>query len=152
LLEQGTEIEIPIEDELGVIVWTAGIISSCQVGSLDFKAEFPGSTLDKGTWRQTRSRADMDITWRLPPTLRKRQPAVHMILTTQGYTPWHHPHHGSHWLRLQPRGACIYGDHVLKDDEQNRIYGWRKALSTMNMSSRRRGRQDFTMSSAIEII
>ena len=28
LLEQGTEIEIPIEDELGVTFWTAGIISS----------------------------------------------------------------------------------------------------------------------------
>jgi len=26
LLEQGTEIEIPIEDELGVISWAAGII------------------------------------------------------------------------------------------------------------------------------
>jgi len=92
----------------------------------------------------------MDITWRLPPTLRKRQPAVHMILTTQGYTPWHHPHHESHWLRLQPRGAWIYGDHVLKDDEQNRIYGWRKVLSTMNMGFKRLCRQDFTMSSAIE--
>ena len=33
---------------------------------------------------------------------------------------------------------------------EGRIYGWRKALSTMNMSSRRRGRQDFTMSSAVE--
>ena len=46
LLGQGTEIEIPIEDELGVIFWTAGIISFCQVGSLDFRAEFLGSPLD----------------------------------------------------------------------------------------------------------
>ena len=120
------------------------------MGSLDFKAEFPGSVLDEGILRQTRSRADMDITWRLPPALRKRQPAVHMILNTQGYTPWHHPHHGSHWLRLQPRGAWTYGNHVLKDDEENRVYGWRKALSTIHMGSKRLCRQNFTMSSAIE--
>jgi hypothetical protein len=150
LLEQGTEIEVPIEDEQGVTFWIAGEVSICHVGSLDFRAEFPGSTLDKGIWKQTRSRADMDITWRLPPALRKRQPAVHMILNTQGYTPWHHPHHGSQWLRLQPRRAWIYGNHVLMDDEQNRVYGWRIALPTMNMGSSRLGRQDFTMSSAIE--
>jgi len=150
LLEQGTEIEIPIEDELGVISWTAGIISSYQVGSLDFRAEFLGNTLDTGTWRQTRSRADMDVTWHLPPTLRRKQPAVHMILTTQGYTPWHHPQHGSHWLRLQPRGAWVYGEHDLNYNEQNRIFGWRKGLSTMNMDLENSGGQDFTMSSAIE--
>jgi len=150
LLEQGTEIEIPIEDELGVISWTAGIISSYQVGSLDFRAEFLGNTLDTGTWRQTQSRADMDVTWCLPPTLRRRQQAVHMILTTQGYTPWHHPQHGTHWLRLQPRGAWVFGEHDLNYNEQNRIFRWRKGLSTMNMSLEYSGGQDFTMSSAIE--
>jgi len=150
LLEQGTEIEVPIEDEQGLTFWIAGEVSVCHVGSLNFRAEFPGSTIDKGTWKQTRSRADMDITWRLPPALRKRHPAVHMILNPQAYTPWHHPHHGSQWLRLQPRGAWIYGNHVQMDAEQNRVYGWRTALSTMNMGSIRRGRQDFTMSSAIE--
>jgi len=150
LLEQGTKIEVPTEDEQGVAFWIAGEVSICHVGSLDFRAEFPGSILDKGMWKQTWSRADMDITWRLPPALRKRQPAVHMILNTQGYTPWHLPQHGSHWLRLQPRGAWIYGSHVLKDDEQNRVYGWRKAFSTINMGSKRLCRQDFTMSLAIE--
>jgi len=102
LLVQGPEIEIPTEDEQGVTFWVAGEVSSHQRGSLNFKAEFPGSALDKGIWRQIQSRADMDIIWRLPPELRKRVPAVHMILNTQGYTTWHHPHHGSHWLRLQP--------------------------------------------------
>ena len=79
MLEQGTEIEIPIEDELGAITWVAGMISSIQMGSLDFQAEFLGSAIDAGTWRQTRSRAEMDVTWRLPPALRRRQPAVHII-------------------------------------------------------------------------
>ena len=102
-LVQGTEIEIPLEDEQGVTFLVAGVVSSPhQRGSLNFKAEFPGSALDKGIWRQIRSRADMDIIWRLPTELRKRSPAVHMILNTQGYTPWHLPHHSSHWLRLQP--------------------------------------------------
>ena len=40
LLEEGTKIEIPIEDDLGAITWVAGTISSIQVGSLDFQAEF----------------------------------------------------------------------------------------------------------------
>jgi len=122
-LEQGTEIEIPIEDEQGVTSWIAGEVSICHEGSLDFRAEFPGSILETGVWRQTRSRADMDVTWRLPPALRKRHPATHMILNTQGYTPWHHPRSGSHWLRLQPRGAWTYGDHMEMADEQNRTYG-----------------------------
>jgi len=114
LLEQGTKIEIPMEDDQGVTFWIAGEISSYQTGSLNFKAEFPGCGMDVGIWSQTRNRADMDITWRLPPEYWKRQSAVHMILNTQGYTPWHHPHHGSHWLRLQTRGAWTYGDHELK--------------------------------------
>jgi len=150
VLEQGTEIEIPIEDEQGVTFWIAGEVSICHEGCLKFRAEFPGSTPDTGIWKQTRSRADMDVTWRLPPALRKRQPAVNMILNTQGYTPWHHPQSGSHWLRLQSRGAWTYGDHVEMDAEQNRVYGWRIALSTTKMGFRRPGRQDFTMSSAIE--
>jgi len=149
LLEQGTEIEIPIEDELEVTSWAAGIISSYQMGSLDFRAEFLGSAINAGTWRQTRSRADMDVTWRLPPALWRRQPAVHMILTTQGYTPWHHPQHGSHWLRLQPRGAWVYWEHARNHNKQNRIFGWRNGLSTMNMDLEHSGGQDFTMSSAI---
>jgi len=123
---------------------------SYRMGSLNFKAEFPGCELDVGIWRQTRNRADMDITWRLPPELRERQLAVHMILNTQGYTPWHHPHHVSHWLRLQPRGAWTYGDHELKDDEQNRVYRWRKALVTIHFGYHCQCVQVFTMSSAIE--
>jgi len=104
LLEIGTKIEIPIKDAQGVTFWIAGEVSSYRTGSLTFKAEFPGCELDVGFWSQTRNRADMEITWRLPPIydFRERQSAVHMILNTQGYTPWHHPHHGSHWLRLQP--------------------------------------------------
>ena len=145
VLEQGTDIEIPIEDEQGVTSWIAGKVSICHEGSLDFRAEFPGSTLDTGVWRQIRSRVDMDVTCRLPPTLRKRQPSVHMILNTQGYTPRHHPRSGSRWLRLQPRGAWTYGDHVEMDAEQNRVYGWRTALSTINMGFRRPGRQDFNI-------
>ena len=65
-LEKGTEIEIPIEDELGAITWIAGTISSIQAGSLDFQAEFRGSAIDSDTWRQTRNRAEMEVTWRLP--------------------------------------------------------------------------------------
>ena len=129
--------------------WVVGVVSSNQEGSLNFKAEFPGSALNKGIWRQTQSRADMEITWRLPPELQKRLPAVHMILNIQGYTPWYHPHHGSHWLRLQPQGVWTYGNHVLMSDEQGRVFGWRTALSTLNMGSKRLCRQDFNMSCAI---
>ena len=67
LLEIGTEIEIPIEDAQGVIFWIAGEVSSFRTESLSFKAEFPGCQLDVGIWSQTRNRADMEITWRLPP-------------------------------------------------------------------------------------
>jgi len=73
----------------------------------------------------------MEITWRLPHTW-ERQPAVHMILHTQSFTPWHHPRHGSNWLRLQTRGAWTYGDHELADDRLNKVYGWRKALAMIN--------------------
>jgi len=77
VLEQGTEIEIPIEDEQGVTFWIASEVSICHEGSLNFRAEFPSRTLDTGIWKQTRSRADMDVTWLLPPALRRRQTAVH---------------------------------------------------------------------------
>ena len=87
VLEQGTEIEIPIEDEQGVTSCIAGEVSICHERSLDFRNKFPDSILDTGVWRQTRSRADMDVTWRLPPALRKRHLATNMILNTQGYTP-----------------------------------------------------------------
>ena len=109
----------------------ASEVSSYHTGSLNFKAEFPGCVLDEGIWRQTWNRTNMVITWSLPPELRERQLGVQMILNTQGYTPWHHPH--PHWLRLQPRGAGTYGDHVLKDDKQNRVYGWRTVLATIHI-------------------
>jgi hypothetical protein len=73
-----------------------------------------------------------------------------MILTAQGYTPWHHPQHGSHWLRLQPRGAWDYEEQDLKCNTQERIFGWRKGLSMMNIDVVHSGGQDFDMSSAIE--
>jgi len=101
ILENGTKIEIPIEDEQGAITWIAGVITSIQEGSLDFQVIFRGSAIDSGTWRQTRNRAEMEATWRLSPALRRRQPSVHIILTT----PWHHPYHGSYWLRLYVRGG-----------------------------------------------
>jgi len=72
VLEKGTEIEIPLEDEYGAITWVAGTVTSTQRGTLDFQVKFPGSALDSGTWTQTRSRAEMEGTWRLPPTLRRR--------------------------------------------------------------------------------
>jgi len=118
ILEKGTEIEIPIEDELGAITWIEGRISSIQAGSLEFQTCFRGSRIDSGTWIQTRNRAEMEVTWRLPPALRRRQPSVFIILTTQGYSPWHHPRHGSHWLRLQPRGAWAYKEH---DEDLNLV-------------------------------
>ena len=152
VLEIGTEIEIPNEDAQGATFWIAGEVSSFRTGSLSFKVEFPGCELDVGIWSQTRNRADMEITWRLPPiyNFRERQSAVHMILNTHGYTPWHHPHHGSHWLRLQPRGAWAYGDHESEGDEQSKVYGWRKALATMHIGHHGLRGQGFTMRSAIE--
>ena len=63
VLEKGTEIEIPLEDEYGAITWAAGRITSIQVGTLDVQVKFPGSAIDSGTWIQTRSRAEMEVTW-----------------------------------------------------------------------------------------
>jgi len=92
----------------------------------------------------------MEVTWRLPPTLRRRQLSVHIILTAQGYSPWHHPRHGSHWLRLQPRGAWAYKTHDVYGYTQDRVFGWRRGLSMMNMDVEHTGGEDFGMSSAIE--
>ena len=68
-MEKGIKIEIPIEDEYGAKTWIAGEITSIQAGSLDFQVGFRGSRIDSGTWRQTRNRAEMEVTWRLPPRM-----------------------------------------------------------------------------------
>jgi len=143
ILEEGTEIEIAIEDELGAITWIPGRVTSIQQGSLEFQASFKGCGINAGTWTRTRDRADMEATWRLPPALRRRTPSVFIILTTQGYTPWHHPQLGSHWLRLQPRGAWNY------KTNKDRTFGWRRGLSMMNMDEPNSGGGDFDMESAI---
>jgi len=150
VLEKGTEIEILLKDEYGAITWVAGTVTSTQKGSLDFQVIFPGGAIDSGTWAQTRSRAEMEGTLRFPPALQKRQPGVHAILSTQGYTPWHHSQHGSHWLRLQPRGAWKYKTHNVYGIPQRRSYGWRMGLSMMNMDNDNSGGQDFGMRSFVE--
>jgi len=149
-LEKGTKIEIPLEDEYGAITWVAGTVTSTQKGSMDFQVKFPGSAIDSGTWTQTRSRAEIEGTWRLPPAMRRRQPGVHTILSTQGYTPWHHAQHGSHWLRLQPRGAWKYKTLNVHGIPQGRVYGWRMGLSMMNRDDDNSGGHDFDMSSFVE--
>jgi len=146
VLEKGIEIE----DEYGAITWVAGMVTSTQGGTLDFQVKFPGSAIDSGTWTQTRNRAEMETTWRLPPALRRRQPSVHAILTMQGYTPWHHPQHGSHWLRLQPRGAWNSKTHDVHGIPQCEVYGWRMGLSMMNMDDENSGGHDFDMCSFVE--
>ena len=125
-------------------------ISSIQVGSLEFQTCFRGSRIDSGTWRPARNRAEMEVTWRLPPALRRRQPSVFIILTAQGYSPWHHPRHGSHWLRLQPRGAWAYKEQNVHGFKQDRVFGWRRGLSMLNMDMVHSGGKDFEMRSAIE--
>jgi len=87
VLEKLTEIEIPLKDEYGAITWVDGTVTSTTKGSLEFKVTFPGSPIDEGIWTQTRSRAEMEGTSRLPPAMRRRQPGTHTILSTQGYTP-----------------------------------------------------------------
>jgi len=150
ILEKGTEIEIAIEDELGATTWIPGRVTSTQQGSLEFQAAFRGCVINTGIWSWSRNRADMEATWRLPPPLRRRQPSIFIILTTQGYTPWHHPQHGSHWLRLQPRGVWQYTTHNVHCIKRGKTYGWRRGLSTMNMDVGNSGGGDFSFDSAIE--
>jgi len=144
-LEKGTKIEIPYTDEYGVIAWRDGRVSSTTQGSLTFKVRFPGSDMDHDNWTLTRSRADMESTWRLAPATRKRQQGVYAILSTQGYTPWHHSHHGSHWLRLQPRGAWKYKTHNVHGSLQDDIFGWRIGLSMMHIDDYIAGGTEFTI-------
>ena len=91
------------------------------------------------------------LRWRLhgvsPPPLRLQQPYDFFIPTTQGYTPWHHPLLGSHWLRLQPRGAWQYNDHNI---ERGEILGWRRGLSEKCMNVGYSGGGVFSFDSAIE--
>jgi hypothetical protein len=96
VLVKGAMIEIPFRNEYGEPTWMKGRVSSTTEGSLKFKFRFLGSDMDHENWAQIRSRADMESTWRLPPATRRRLQGVHAILSTQGYTPWHHSHHGSH--------------------------------------------------------
>jgi len=117
---------------------------------LKFQVVFQGCEIDSGNWSQTRSRADMESTWRFPPESRRRQPGVHAILSTKGYTPWHHPQHGSHWLRLQPRGAWKYKTHDAQDIPQGDLFGWRMGLSMMNMDDFHPGGHDFHMRTIVE--
>jgi len=148
-LAAGTEIEIPVEDVHGTTFWIPGQVTSVQTDSLILKIQFPGCLPSRGGRSRTRSRADMEITWRLPNAW-ERQPSVDMILQTQGFTPWHHPHHGSHWLRLQPRGAWTYGKHEYVDDCPDKVYGWWKAMAAIIAGSSVPREQVFTMTSAIE--
>jgi len=61
-LEEGTEIEIAIEDELGAITWIPDRVTSIQKGSLEFQVFFQGCRIDAGTWTRTRNRAEMEAT------------------------------------------------------------------------------------------
>jgi len=148
-LDTGTKIEIPMEDVQGIIFWIAGKFTSAQTGSLIFKVQFLGCVPGGGAWSRKQSRADMKITWRLPKAW-VRQPSVHLILHTHGYTPWHHPRHGSHWLTLQPRGVWTYGTHEYVDDSLVKVCGWRKAMATISAWSSGAREQVFTMGSAVE--
>jgi len=148
VLVKGTKIELPFENEYGKHTWIKGRVSSTTVGSLKFKFIFLGDP-DHDNWAQTRSRADMEITWRLPPATRKGQLEACTILAPQGYTPWHHSHHCSHWLRLQPRGAWKYKTHNAHGSPQAAIVGWRMGLSMRHFDSSAGG-TEFTMSSFAE--
>ena len=150
VLEKGDLIKIPLKDEYDDVTWVDGMVTSTTKGSLNFKVVFPGCEIDSGKWSQTRSRAEMEKTWRLPPATRRRQPGVRAILSTQGYTPWHHSHSGSHWLRLQPRGAWQYKTHNIHGSSQGKIFGWRMGLSILNMDDHYSGGHDFKMCSFVE--
>ena len=150
VLDKGTLIEIPLIDEYEAVTWVDGTVTSITEGSLKFKVVFQGCEIDSGNWSQTRSRADMESTWRFPPDSRRRQPGVHAILATKGYTPWHHPQHGSHWLRLQPRGTWKYKTHDAQGIQQTNLFGWRMGLSMMNMDVFHSGGHDFNLRSFVE--
>jgi len=148
VLVKGTMIELPFASEYGEHTWIKGRVSSTTAGSLKFRFIFLGDP-DHDNWAQTRSRADMEITWRLPPATRKGQLEVCTIPAPQGYTPWHHPYHGSHWLQLQPRGAWKYKTHNVHGNLQEVTFGWRMGLSMRHVDSRVGG-TEFTMSSFAE--
>jgi len=148
VLVKGTMIELPFQNEYGERTWIQGRVSSTTVGSLNFKFRFLGD-LDQENCAQTRSRADMESTWRLPPATRIGQLGVDTMLSTQGYTPWHHSSHGSHWLRLQPRGAWKYKTHNVRGSLQEVTFGWRLGLP-MGQTGYHAGGHEFTMSSFVE--
>ena len=78
----------------------------------DCAAHIPRTTRTIITYDPLEDREDGYLPLPKPHSaLRRRQPSVHIILTAQGYSPWHHPYYGSHWLRLQPRGAWAYKEH-----------------------------------------
>jgi len=144
VLVKGTMIEVPFKNEYGEPIWVKGRVSSTTEGSLKFKFRIQGE-MDHENWAQTLSRADMESTWRLPPTTRRRLQGVHAILSTQGYTPWHHSHHGSHWLRLQPRGAWKYKTHNVHGSLQDDVFGWRIGHSMMHKEDYCVGDTEFTI-------
>jgi len=148
ILLKGTMIEVPIQDEHGANTFVKGRVSSTTEGSLQFKFRFPGY-MDHEKRAQTRSRADMEITWRLPPATRIRQLGVDAMLSTQGYTPWHHSSHGSYWLRLQPRGPWKYKTHNVRGSLQEVTFGWRLGLP-MGQTGYHAGGSEFTMSTFVE--
>jgi len=94
VLEEGDLIRIPLKDEYDAVTWMNGMVTSSIKGFSTFQVVFPGCEINSGQWSQTRSRAEMESTWRLPPATRRRLPGVHAILSTQGYTPWHHFYYG----------------------------------------------------------
>ena len=148
VLVEGTMIEVSFPNEYGEPLWVEARVSSTTVGSLYFKFRFLGE-LDHENWAQPRSRTDMESTWRLPPATRIGQLGVDAMLSTQGYTPWHHSSHGSHWLRLQPRGAWKYKTHNVRGRLQEVTFGWRLGLP-MGQTGYHAGGHEFTMSSFAE--
>jgi len=152
VLVEGTMIEVPFKNEYGEPIWVKGRVSSTTEGSLKFKFRILGE-LDHENWVQTLSRADMESTWRLPPATRIGQLGVDAMLSTQGYTPWHHSSHGSHWLRLQPRGASKYKTHNVRGRLQEVTFGWRLGWRLglpMGQTGYHAGGHEFTMSSFVE--
>jgi len=146
VLVEGTMIEAKFKNEDGEPMWVKGRVSSTTEGSLKFEFKILGD-LNHYDWE--RSRADMESTWRLPPATRIGQLGVDAMRSTKGYTPWHHPSHGSHWLRLQPRGAWKYKTHDVRGRPQEVTFGWRLGLP-IGQPIISTGGHDFTMSSFVE--